>query len=861
MKKILSFLIVCLTVSVSYSQTNLTVASPANNGGLTTLRAPNGTTGHTTLRGHIIITQAELAGIPTGTVIDGLGFLYDTGASTPAGGNIQFYLENTTDATNLKSTTWATAIGTMTSVFNGTYNIPTTAGATGVTTNGSFTYTGGGLYVAYDYLGTTFAITAATYLCNTNITGGTVVDVSATATPPAILTLSSSWRPEIQFTFANPFTNNIKVDGLFAGQGQDNILLGGTQDITTSITNISSGALTNVPVTLNITGANPYTNVQTVASLAPGASTFVSFTAVPKTNTGNQTVVVNVPPDQQTANDTYTLSQDVYCDTVGYAYGDSITGGLGYDTGAGILANLLVIPTGAPITIPTVIPTITTEATSVGKSIVGVILNSAGVVIDSTANYVIATADLGNEVSLNFINGAMDFAGDSIYYGFRQIANAVGYFPLATQDITGIVPVDKFCGFSAGGGGYANYTTFGIFLIAAELKPDFGFTSNAVNGVVCAGTPLTVSVNSGFGNYDFVVDGTSIQNGAGTSYTYTPTTTTTAVVTTSIGVCPVSDSIVATQATAVTSSLSAGICPGTTYMFNGQSLTTSGTYMDTIPSSAGCDSIITLTLGDLQPSTASVTADFCTGDTYMFFSQSLTSAGNYTETIPNAAGCDSVITLTLSELIPTTSTLAVTECAVDYLFGGQTLTSSGTYTDVIMNAAGCDSTITLNLTLNTPVSATTTQSGSQLTAVVTPASATIQWVDCPAYTAIAGETGVMYQPAAITGSYAVVATGTNGCADTSACVSIDQTGIEEIDLSATVQLFPNPAVDVIHISSLNEPIMSYKVFDINGREILNVVSEGGKLKMDILINEFAKGTYKLEVHTQQHIIMKSFVKK
>ena len=47
------------------------------------------------------------------------------------------------------------------------------------------------------------------------------------------------------------------------------------------------------------------------------------------------------------------------------------------------------------------------------------------------------------------------------------------------------------------------------------------------------------------------------------------------------------------------------------------------------------------------------------------------------------------------------STSSLTETALDfYTLNGQIYTESGTFTQVIPNAAGCDSTITLNLTLS-----------------------------------------------------------------------------------------------------------------------------------------------------------------
>ena len=48
--------------------------------------------------------------------------------------------------------------------------------------------------------------------------------------------------------------------------------------------------------------------------------------------------------------------------------------------------------------------------------------------------------------------------------------------------------------------------------------------------------------------------------------------------------------------------------------------------------------------------------------------------------------------------IPTFSSFAVTACT-SYFFNGNTLASSGAYKDTLVNAVGCDSIITLNLTV------------------------------------------------------------------------------------------------------------------------------------------------------------------
>jgi uncharacterized repeat protein (TIGR03803 family) len=140
------------------------------------------------------------------------------------------------------------------------------------------------------------------------------------------------------------------------------------------------------------------------------------------------------------------------------------------------------------------------------------------------------------------------------------------------------------------------------------------------------------------------------------------------------------------------------------YNFNGRILKTSGTYFDRIPNAAGCDSIIVLFLTILQPTSSNLSVTAC--NEFQFGDKVFTRSGIYRDTIPNAVGCDSVIILSLTILHSTTSTLAVAGCDSYISPGGRTLTTSGTYTDTIPNAEGCDSIITIFLNLPHTTTAT-----------------------------------------------------------------------------------------------------------------------------------------------------------
>jgi Secretion system C-terminal sorting domain len=160
-----------------------------------------------------------------------------------------------------------------------------------------------------------------------------------------------------------------------------------------------------------------------------------------------------------------------------------------------------------------------------------------------------------------------------------------------------------------------------------------------------------------------------------------------------------------------TSSLSASICSNGAYNFNGRLLTTSGVYLDTLRNATGCDSIITLTLNIRPTSTSSLTASNCSNGVYNFNGRLLTTSGIYLDTLQNAIGCDSVVTLTLNVRPTSTSSLTASICSNrEYNFNGRILTTSGTYLDTLQNATGCDSVVTL--TLNVRPTSTSSLSAS-----------------------------------------------------------------------------------------------------------------------------------------------------
>jgi gliding motility-associated-like protein len=150
----------------------------------------------------------------------------------------------------------------------------------------------------------------------------------------------------------------------------------------------------------------------------------------------------------------------------------------------------------------------------------------------------------------------------------------------------------------------------------------------------------------------------------------------------------------------LTTSLSQSICAGTSTVFGGQTISTAGTYMDTLTSASGCDSIITLTLSVTPIATTSISQTICGGSSIVFNGQTISTAGVYRDTLTNAAGCDSIVTLTLSLTPVSTTSISQSICiGSSVVFNGQTISTAGTYLDTLTGAAGCDSIVTLTLSV------------------------------------------------------------------------------------------------------------------------------------------------------------------
>ncbi|HPI54282.1 MAG TPA: T9SS type A sorting domain-containing protein, partial [Chitinophagaceae bacterium] len=139
------------------------------------------------------------------------------------------------------------------------------------------------------------------------------------------------------------------------------------------------------------------------------------------------------------------------------------------------------------------------------------------------------------------------------------------------------------------------------------------------------------------------------------------------------------------------------------YYWLGNTIAGSGVYTTTFTNMNGCDSVLRLNLQVYSIDSTSFADTICSNQLpYVWQGQSINSSGTYSVTFQNKYGCDSILNLFLTIEPATSEILSDTICSnqLPYYWLGDTIAVSGVYTHVLSKTNGCDSTLLLNLQVN-----------------------------------------------------------------------------------------------------------------------------------------------------------------
>ena len=225
------------------------------------------------------------------------------------------------------------------------------------------------------------------------------------------------------------------------------------------------------------------------------------------------------------------------------------------------------------------------------------------------------------------------------------------------------------------------------------------------------------------------------------------------------------------------------------------SVNADGIYTDTLFTSFGCDSILTMDVSVHHDSSitgvVSIACDVYTspGNNYAW-----TSSGTYLDTILSKGGCDSIVRLFLLIRNSDSSRYSINGCGPTPSPSGKfVMNNTGQYLDTITASNGCDSVLRIDFNL---INVNTSMGYTGWFFKANASNARFQWIFCENDSVLSGDTMSTYIPFA-NGGYKV-AIFQDGCWDTSACYNIFNADLDDMAIDFA-KVYPNPFTNSVTI--------------------------------------------------------------
>jgi hypothetical protein len=458
--------------------------------------------------------------------------------------------------------------------------------------------------------------------------------------------------------------------------------------------------------------------------------------------------------------------------------------------------------------------------------------------------------------------------------------------------------------------GSNNYTfSYAPFALSCALTDTFALTVLSLPAIphladtaICSGNGIsfnipganTVQWNNNYANGQLIFPASDLQ------FTVSVTDT---------NACVTRDTVMLQVRTSFLDTVTAQVCSGSSYFAGGALQASSGTYYDTLATATGCDSITITQLTVLPLSGSNITASICAGASYSFNGQLLNATGIYGDTLINTQGCDSILTLTLTvNPLPaltfnlpdsicnnaTAITLpgvpiggtytgtgtsgntfdpAITTSGANYITYSysDSNTCNNSITDTIIVTAcqdtNCHALYTLYPDTTTPHNwfALNQATGAQ------PITYLWSWGDS---TSTAGATPSHSYASAGNYNVCLSIADANGCTDTYCdsstyiykneaeiiqinCVMELPNGINDANYASAITIYPNPATETLFITANGVAISEVNIYNTTGSVVLNTGVTGNAA---INVSKLAPGVYIAEIKTQYAVTMKRWIK-
>ena len=305
--------------------------------------------------------------------------------------------------------------------------------------------------------------------------------------------------------------------------------------------------------------------------------------------------------------------------------------------------------------------------------------------------------------------------------------------------------------------------------------------------------------------------------------------------------------------------ISASICQGASYNFNGTLLTAQGIYYDTLINSVGCDSVVTLTLNVRPVSSRAISASICQGASYNFNGTLLTTQGIYNDTLVNVIGCDSVITLTLNVRPVINRAVFEAICEGDtFRFNGQNIILPGVYRDTIVSVGGCDSTVTLNLSINARPTTPTLSVDGNLNVLASGSNAAEYFWYADDVLIEGNNTPFLEYDIRRYGSrISAIGVSASGCSSETSSFVFLIWSVQPSALGAQIKIFPVPAESEINIQGITQSSL-IQIYDVKGSIVRTLITENDLV---LKVADLPMGTYEVVISSKQGRATKQIMKR
>lgn len=141
-------------------------------------------------------------------------------------------------------------------------------------------------------------------------------------------------------------------------------------------------------------------------------------------------------------------------------------------------------------------------------------------------------------------------------------------------------------------------------------------------------------------------------------------------------------------------------CDSSGAVWHGQKIKMQGLYTDTMLSLSGCDSIIMLHAFFEDTAVIKEQGFLCkSGDSFEWYGKLYYQEGTYRDTLPTERGCKRVHELKLMKGSTTFASRSYEVCkGYSVTIYGKMYSKAGTFLDTLVNASGCDSIVTITIT-------------------------------------------------------------------------------------------------------------------------------------------------------------------